>query len=245
VIIIPMSGGSSRFFSAGFNRPKYELELGDKTLFWHALSGFSAFFSEEAFVFITRKDFNARAFVKSQCGLLGIKDYLVVELDAPTRGQAESVYLGTRGVLGASDSMVIFNIDTIRLDFNHPAYVDDVDGYLEVFQGAGDGWSFARVAADNPERVLETSEKIRISDYCSTGLYYFKTHGMFLSAFESALFDVDDFVRKWRELYVAPLYNYLIAQGADIRCNLIERRDVIFSGTPDEYKSALDEWERR
>lgn len=242
MIVIPMSGGSSRFFRAGFGRPKYELDIAGHSLFWHALWGFRDYFSAETFVFVTRKDFDARPFVERQCELLGVSNYLIVELDGMTRGQAESVYLGVKDIPDRDEGMVIFNIDTIRHGFRYPDYVGDVDGYLEVFRGDGDGWSFVRVAADNPEQVIETSEKLRISDYCSTGLYYFRTKDTFMKAFESALSEVDDFMARWRELYVAPLYNYLIGQGADIRCSLIERHDVIFSGTPDEYENAIRTW---
>lgn len=37
------------------------------------------------------------------------------------------------------------------------------------------------------------------------------------------------------ELCVAPLYNRLIAEGADIRFTRIERHAVIFCGVPEEY----------
>lgn len=242
MIVIPMSGGSSRFFKAGFDRPKYELDIAGRSLFWHSLWSFKDYFSAETFVFVTRKDFDARSFVSAQCELLGISNYLIVELDKVTRGQAESVYLGVKDIPGHDEGMVIFNIDTIRPGFRYPEYIGDVDGYLEVFRGDGDGWSFVRVAADNPERVVETSEKLRISDHCSTGLYYFRTKGAFMYAFESALSEVDDFMSRWRELYVAPLYNYLIRQGADIRCSLVDKHDVFFSGTPDEYEEALRVW---
>ena len=44
------------------------------------------------------------------------------------------------------------------------------------------------------------------------------------------------------ELYVAPLYNYLISQGRDIRYNIINNESVIPCGTPAEYEklSALN-----
>ena len=33
MIVIPMLGKSSRFFDAGYERPKYQLPLGDGTVF--------------------------------------------------------------------------------------------------------------------------------------------------------------------------------------------------------------------
>ena len=37
------------------------------------------------------------------------------------------------------------------------------------------------------------------------------------------------------ELYVAPLYNYLISKNKEIHYELISRYEVVFCGTPDEY----------
>ncbi|TOO97807.1 capsular biosynthesis protein, partial [Vibrio parahaemolyticus] len=37
------------------------------------------------------------------------------------------------------------------------------------------------------------------------------------------------------EIYVAPLYNYLIKNGYKIHYNLIDKDAVIFCGVPDEY----------
>ena len=42
-----------------------------------------------------------------------------------------------------------------------------------------------------------------------------------------------------KELYVAPMYNRLIAQGRDIRWALVEPRQVTFCGVPGEYDAFL------
>ena len=41
------------------------------------------------------------------------------------------------------------------------------------------------------------------------------------------------------ELYVAPLYNYLINKNKSIYYNLIDNNDVIFCGVPNEYTDFL------
>lgn len=42
------------------------------------------------------------------------------------------------------------------------------------------------------------------------------------------------------EIYIAPMYNDLIAEGRDIRYELVRRDKVIICGTPKEYLSLLE-----
>ena len=109
------------------------------------------------------------------------------------------------------------------------------DGYLECFEAAGENWSFVRPEAPGSDRVAETTEKRRISDLCCTGLYHFARSGLFLAAYADAL---ETETMQAGELYVAPLYNRLIAGGSDIRYVVVDQRDVILSGTPAEYEAA-------
>ena len=106
--------------------------------------------------------------------------------------------------------------------------------YLEVFRGSGDNWSFAKPSAPGSTRVSLTTEKNPVSDLCSTGLYYFADAEQFMDAFRAYLARPQS---EWEkgELYVAPLYNYLIEQGDEVHYHLIERDEVIFCGVPDEY----------
>ena len=131
-------------------------------------------------------------------------------------------------------AVTIFNIDTFRPNFEFPNVQAESDGYLEVFRGSGDNWSFAKPINEQSTQVIETAEKRPISDLCSTGLYYFAEMQDYLSAYHhyAALPQ-----SQWDkgELYIAPLYNYLIAQGKSIHYHLIARDEVIFCGVPAEY----------
>jgi dTDP-glucose pyrophosphorylase len=115
--------------------------------------------------------------------------------------------------------------------------VDDCDGYLQVFRGSGSNWSYARPTDSDSNKVAETAEKNPISDLCSTGLYHFRSAAMFQAAYAEQCRAGE---LQNNELYVAPLYNRLIAMGLDIRFDLIERERVIFFGTPDEYRVFKD-----
>jgi|TARA_B100000315_G_scaffold245286_1_gene270993 hypothetical protein len=238
VIVFPMAGQSLRFQNAGYKKPKFMLELGGKSVLHHVVEGFSALFQSEEFMFIFQNDPKIRSFVMGECERLGLPDPLTAGLDQPTRGQAETVFLGLeRTSTGDAEPLTIFNVDTLRPGFCYPATFDLmlIDGYLEVFKGSGDGWSFVRPRAGDGGRVAETAEKNPISDLCCTGLYHFRSAKLFAEAFRAACDDPG-----WQlvngEYYVAPLYNRLIADGADIRYHLIGENEVEFCGTPAQYE---------
>lgn len=233
-----MAGLSSRFTKAGFTLPKYMLYVRDKSLFRLAVESFREYFDSARFVFVARDVFDTEGFIAGECRVMGIANFSTVILDRPTDGQAETVLKGTENAAVPSDEpILIFNIDTFRPNFRLPEIASRCDGYLECFEGEGDNWSYARTDDGKAtSRVVETAEKRRISSFCSTGVYYFKTAGDFLTAYE---LNNDERYGSGRELYVAPLYNKLIAKGEDIRVNLIDRDEVIFCGTPDEYYETL------
>jgi hypothetical protein len=243
MIVIPMAGLSSRFFKAGYKEPKYMLMAHNKSLFDHAVSSFSKYFKTDSFLFIVRDVYQTPEFVAEQANKLKISNFHIVSLDEETRGQAETVTLGIekwREETGNKQDcpITIFNIDTFRPGFVYPPLNELGDGYLEVFRGSGDNWSFAKPVSNDSTRVSKTAEKRPISDLCCTGLYHFRSLEQYLTAYYAYL---DKPIETWEkgELYVAPLYNHLIDLGLEIHYNLISREEVIFCGVPEEYKGIL------
>lgn len=239
MIVIPMAGLSRRFAEAGYDRPKYMLPLPGGTLFAHAVGSFRREFGREGFLFVAQPVAGTEAFIRAECRALGLADARVVMLEGPTSGQAETVELGVRGAgLAPSTPLTVFNIDTIRPGFDAPGepWTAASDGYLEVFRGSGANWSYVEPAPDGSRRVLRTTEKQPISDLCCTGLYHFARADAFLRALER-----ERAAPSAPELYVAPLYNHLLAEGARIHYRLIPREDVVFCGVPAEYEHLREE----
>ncbi len=231
MIVIPMVGKSSRFFKAGYEKPKYQLEINGESVFSLSVKSFVNYFDTETFLFIIRSDYGTLDFVNSELSLLGIKNYHVRVIDHDTMGQAETVYLGTKD-FDTDEPLYIFNIDTFRHDFVKPEVASNSDGYLEVFEGEGDHWSFIEI--DYNQKVVKTTEKDRISNLCSDGLYFFKRK----SDFERIFCDLKALNETVKgEFYIAPMYNQLISEGANIRFDLIDSSQIDFCGTPDEYSA--------
>ncbi|MGK0254956.1 MAG: dTDP-glucose pyrophosphorylase [Mariniflexile sp.] len=237
MIIIPMAGLSSRFFQEGFTKPKYMLEAHGKTLFEHSLNSFENYFGSDNFLFIIRDVYDTKKFVEQQCQILGIVNYEIHVLRKETRGQAETVSIALRHN-PYTGPITIFNIDTFRPKFSFPTFRDVGAGYIEVFKGTGNNWSFAVAESATSNKVIKTSEKNRISDLCSTGLYFFSNTKKFMDSFDHYL-SLPQSEWEQGELYIAPLYNYLIEKGEVIYYNLIEKNKVIFCGTPSEYYEFL------
>jgi hypothetical protein len=229
MIVIPMLGRSSRFFDAGYKLPKFQLPLGGETVFTKSVRSFEQQFESEHFLFIVRHDYDTKEFVRRELTNLGIMDFRILELNFETRGQAHSVDLGCADYADQLP-ITVFNIDTIRLGFNFPETLERGDGFLEVFQSEGENWSF--VEAGDKNRVIRTTEKVRISNLCSNGLYNFARLGDFRDAFKTATEELQA-----GEIYIAPLYNDLIAKGLDIRYRLVEPSKILHCGLPADYEA--------
>jgi hypothetical protein len=244
MIVIPMAGLSKRFTDAGYDKPKFMLEAHGRSLFDHAISSFARYFETEPFLFVARGGGGTGHFIASRCEALGLARWKTVLLDSPTRGQAETVALGVeRAGADPANAISIFNIDTFRPGFEYPKFIDVADGYLETFEGEGANWSFVRPEAPGSDRVAQTTEKQPISRFCCTGLYHFARLSDFLDAYAGDKLLAPGALQAG-ELYVAPLYNRLIAAGLDIRFTVIPRDEVIFCGVPAEYESFLADPQR-
>lgn len=230
MFIIPMAGLSSRFFKDGYNKPKYQLDLNGITIFEWSVLSFKNYFNTDKFIFIYRDIFDTKDFLKEKIKKLDILNYSLICLPKETLGQADTVYQAIKP-LQDNDELYIFNIDSRIDNFIKPLWVNSCDGYLEVFKGDGEHWSFVKPGNDN--NVLQTTEKNRISDLCCDGLYYFKSKNQFCLLFEQAI-ENNQSVKG--EFYIAPLYNKLIEQGYTVKYDLINSNRINFCGTPYEYE---------
>ena len=229
-----MAGKSSRFYKAGYTLPKFMLPLNGKTIFEEAVSSFKKYFKTDFFLFITRTDDGSKDFVSMKCSELNIKNFEIICINHDTKGQAETISMGLdrmKMTPKINEPVYIFNIDSIRVNFIKPTlkFLENVAGYLEVFIGEGEHWSFVEASTNN--FVKKTTEKIKISDLCSNGLYYFESIDLFNETFE--MFKITN---NYNELFVAPMYNQLIESNLTVKYVLLENNETIFSGTPDEYE---------
>lgn len=230
-IIITMAGMGSRFREIGLDKPKHEIYANGKTLFEWSLLSLKDFFSDE-FIFIVREGFYNENFIIKILNQLDIKKFHIVVVDELTDGQA-STCLCADNLLSGTDSICIFNIDTYITPgkLKRDDITDDIIGYIPAFRGSGDRWSFIKL--DKNGLVKDITEKIRISDFCSIGLYYFKEWNIYKEVYN--LYK-DEVKSQYNEVYIAPLYKYLIDKKHKLTTSIIDSKDVFILGTPDDVR---------
>ena len=234
MIVIPMAGLSSRFTKAGYDRPKWMLPLASRPLLDWSLLSFASYFNSEEFLIVFLDKPGVGQFIEERAAALGISNAHLVPLSEPTAGQAETVSLGLehRAASSAAD-LTIFNIDTIRPGYTHSPALATSQGWLECFKGEGDHWSFVKEDPARPGLAAAVTEKVRISDNCCTGMYWFASASVFEAVYRR---EVDD--PKAAELFVAPLYQRMIDDGQPVSFGVIKPEEIFFSGTPAEYEHA-------
>lgn len=228
-IIITAAGLGSRFQKIGIKLPKYAIIAKNKSLFYWSMISLKKFFDKE-FIFIFRKEIFNKKFIECELQKLGIKKYKVVLINKLTRGQAETVMFAKK-YIKPSDSILIYNIDT----HIKPASLSKTwflyDGLIVTMKAKGDHWSFAKT--NKKSFAIEVSEKRRISNHASVGLYYFSKFSDFESIFKKYQ---NEIIKNWKEIYICPMYQYLINTNKRILVKDVPLKSVICLGTPDEVK---------
>ena len=235
-IIITAAGMGSRFLDVGINVPKYLIKANKKTLLEHSLSTLSNLFDEE-FIFIFRNLENEkeiRKIIESCTNDNGkrIEKYKIININILTKGQAETV-LFAKQYLENNDSILIYNIDTFVKNGNKhisKKNFENVDGAIFTTKAPGEHWSFAKTE-NNSNKVIQVTEKIKISDHASIGLYYFKN----FSVYEEIIKKFGQkIIQDYKELYIMPIYQYMIDQKMNVVISDVPYRDFIPLGTPSE-----------
>jgi len=227
--IITMAGFGRRFAEAGYKVPKYRIVVHERSLFSWAMLSLRGFVEEGArFVFVVRAEDAAQEFIRAEAAQLGMRSVGVVQLSAPTDGQATTALAAAPAVADPAQACFIYNIDT----FVHPECLPPSkvrgDGWIPCFAAEGDAWSFA--AADETGRVSEVREKKRISPHATVGLYWFSSFDLYRSAYESHFAGGANLEKG--ERYIAPIYNTIIADGRPVYIHDIPVDAVVPLGVP-------------
>ena len=236
-IIITMAGLGSRFRKAGFDCPKYMIEAKGKTLFeWSmdSLVDYNQFVSK--YFFIVRKEDESGSFIRDKMKKYGIKNIEVIEIEYLTDGQASSCMLAIPRC-NPDESIMIYNIDTYVEPYEMKYQDISGDGHIPCFHAEGDHWSFAKL--DEEGKVIEVREKVRISDNCSLGAYYFSSAGLYKKLYDEYYSDEGNL--NINEKYIAPLYNCMIEKKMKVTISIVDAYKVHVLGTPEELYSFIQE----
>lgn len=231
-LAITMAGFGRRFRDAGHDRPKYELYALDRPLFDWSMAGLAPFVAAGWVLrFAARAGEGAREFIAARAAVLGLPVEAVIELDAPTDGQATTA-LALADSAAADRPFAVFNIDTFVAPgaLLPEAIAPDAQGWVPCFPAEGDGWSFAAVDAD--DRIVALREKQRISPHATIGFYWFSSAALYAEIYRRHFADGGGTERG--ERYIAPMYNTAIARGAKVMMARIAPEAMGALGTPEQ-----------
>lgn len=217
--------------------PKYMIEAKGKTLFeWSmdSLLGYNEYVSK--YIFVVRREDQSAEFIRKQSRRYGIRETEVLEIDYMTDGQATTCMLAIP-LCDPEEPVLIYNIDTYVEPYEMKYEDISGGGHIPCFHAEGEHWSFARL--DEKGNVAEVREKVRISDNCTLGAYYFSSAGLYQRLYEE--YYADDSRMEKNEKYIAPLYNHMIEKGLPVTISLVDAGKVHVLGTPEELEEFLKE----
>lgn len=231
-IIITMAGLGSRFRKAGYHCPKYMIEAKGKTLFEWSMDSLLGYNDHvEKYVFVVRAEDQSGEWIKEKCKNYGMHNVDIVEIDHMTDGQATTCMLAIP-YCKSDSAIMVYNIDTYVEPYEMKFEDISGDGHIPCFHAPGDHWSFVKL--DGNGKAVEVREKVRISDNCTLGAYYFSSANLYKKLYEE--YYPDDSHLEKNEKYIAPLYNYMIEKGMSVTISIVDARKVHVLGTPEELE---------
>jgi NDP-sugar pyrophosphorylase family protein len=211
IVVIPMAGKGTRFSSAGYDVPKPLIEINGKPMVYYAYQSLVGL-DINKLIFIALKEHDEQFNVKEILNEWIDHEFELILINNVTRGQLQTVLLAEK-YFTEDESVLIVPCDTY-VESNIAEEIegnDFVDGIISVFDLPGDNWSFAGL--DHDGYVKEVTEKERISEHASTGIYYFKNAHLF-KFHATNMIEENDLTQG--EFYVMPVYKRFITGGAKI-----------------------------
>ena len=242
-VVIPMSGMSSRFSSAGYKIPKYLIEVDGKPVIEHIVNLYP---KDTKFAFILNEEHHKNTNIVEVLQSI-TKKPLIVVIPPHKKGPVHSVF--EENWLIDDEEQVIINYCDFSMywDYNHfEQFVNETecDGCVVSYTGfhphmlGSDNYAFCRTDENN--KILEVREKQpftdnKMSEFASTGTYYFKK-GKYIKKYFEQLMDEDLNING--EYYVSLVYNLLVRD--ELASLVYEVPHMLQWGTPfdlDVYNS--------
>ena len=226
-LILPMAGNGQRFVDAGYRCPKPLLPLDGWPLYYRALQCLPPI---PTLLVTTEAIAQDHRFLTPTLG-----GYLVVTLTTPTRGPVETLlaHPQARAWCDTTEALIIADCDSL---FDRSEWVGAVqrfqteraDGGVTLRRTTDPQCSYATVTTGG--WVTQTVEKAVVSDWSTTGPYYWREGRSFVACATQALAD--------GVVSVSPVYNYLRRQGGNILS--VPFTSFEHLGTPEAYEHKRD-----
>lgn len=236
-IVVPMAGAGSRFAVAGFADPKPLIPIHGVPMIRVVIENLRPQ-RPHRFIFITQREHVERYGLRPLFAAWA-PGSVVIELDGLTAGAASTVLTAREFIEDAAPLMIANSDQYVDASIDdYLASMDDrgLDGLIMTMAADDPKWSFAGL--DEAGLVTNVVEKEVISHEATVGIYNFAHGADFVAAADRMI--ADD-LRSNGEFYVAPVYNFLIADGQRIGVrNVGAEADGMYGlGTPADLELFL------
>jgi NDP-sugar pyrophosphorylase family protein len=227
-LIIPMAGDGSRFAKTGYTSPKPMIDIDGKPMFVRAVESIGINF--DGYVFITKQEHELRDEILQYYPTANI-----VEISSTTEGAACTVLLADAFV-NDDDSVFVTNCDQL-IEWDMKKFEeqrDDADGIIMLFHepDRNPKWSFAAYEPQS-SRIYQVAEKDPISEWATSGHYYWKSWKVFK---DSANMMINDNDRVNGEFYLCPVFNHTLRMQNTV-IKGVEVDKMIGLGTPEDLSA--------
>ena len=218
-VVIPMSGMSRRFSVAGYKDPKYLLEIDGMTVIEHIVNLYP---KDSEFVFIINDKHAKETEVIEVLNRIA-DDPVILTINQHKNGPVHTVLEAERFI--DDDEPVIVNYCDFSMKWDYDDFVSHIedtqcDGSVISYTGfhphmlGSDNYAFCRLR-EGSYQIEEIREKQpftddKMSEYASTGTYYFKK-GEYVKHYFQQL--IDEEISCKDEYYVSIVYNLMIKDG--------------------------------
>jgi NDP-sugar pyrophosphorylase family protein len=211
-LVIPAAGLGSRFTKIGIKTPKPLIDVLGEPMLIRVIKNFSLTNEDKVLVICMKNDELPQRLSPLTDKLAPKVIYL--EIDQLSEGPADTV-AKSRHTLELDQPLIIANSDQY-VSAGLPQFIDTLlsekyDGTILTMKAHGNKWSY--VLKNSEGYIIEVKEKLEISDEATVGIYGWLKASSFFESHDKQK-RAEDKVNN--EFYVAPTYNYLISEGANI-----------------------------
>lgn len=233
-LVLTMAGLYSRFKSAGYEEPKFLLEVENKSILEIIIRELCKDYSFENIILIANKrDLKYKTEIENI--IKNINGNIYLEYVGDTVGQAHTALCGIeflKKIDHKSKKVVFHNIDTILkgIDFSKvDKILDEYSGYIDIFES--DSVNYSYVCCNEIGVLTEMKEKVVISNMATSGLYCFSNYSLYERYYKQCSYD--------NEFYISSIYNKYIMNRENIfidKTVLNSKQEIVILGTPKEYE---------
>jgi NDP-sugar pyrophosphorylase family protein len=237
-IIITLAGHSRRFKEAGYEVPKFLIEINGKKMLEHVVEMFDP---NDNYFFILNEEQNS-LFPEIQNWLKDLVKNCNVKVIPPHEiGPVYSIL--SIDNINNTEPVIVSYCDFI-VDWNYSKFKNEILNYAAAipsfkgFHPASFGnTKYAYLKVNENMEMIELREKNsftddRVNEYASAGIYYFNSWKLFKESAEELM---SSGFGDLNEAYVSLLNNIIVRKGEKIKVTEVEK--FICWGTPDDLSS--------